>query len=37
MGRKYFDPAAQSIVVVGDGKAVAEQLKPYGDFTDAAK
>jgi predicted Zn-dependent peptidase len=37
MGRKYFDPAAQSIVVVGDGKAVAEQLKPYGNFTDAAK
>jgi len=37
MGKKYFDPAAQSIVVVGDGKAVAEQLKPYGNFTDKAK
>jgi len=37
MGRKYFDPKAQSIVVVGDGKAVSEQLKAYGDFTDAPK
>jgi len=37
MGRKYFDPKSQSIVVVGDGKAVAEQLKAYGNFTDAAK
>lgn len=32
MGRKYFDPARQSIVVVGDAKAVAEQLKAYGEF-----
>jgi zinc protease len=32
MGRKYFDPKAMSIVVVGDPKAVAEQLKPYGTF-----
>jgi len=32
MGRKYFDPRQQSIVVVGDGKAVAEQLKAYGEF-----
>lgn len=32
MGRKYFQPAQQSIVVVGD-KAVLEQLDQYGDFT----
>ncbi len=29
MGRKYYDPKAQSIVVVGD-QAVVEQLKDYG-------
>lgn len=33
MGRKYFDPKTQSIVVVGDSKAVGEQLKAYGEFT----
>jgi zinc protease len=32
MGRKYFDPKTQSIVVVGDSKAVGEQLKAYGNF-----
>lgn len=32
MGRKYFDPKQQSIVVVGDGKAVDAQLKDYGSF-----
>lgn len=32
MARKYFDPKDQSIVVVGDGKAIAEQLEPYGEF-----
>jgi zinc protease len=32
MGRKYFDPKQQSIIVVGDGKAVDEQLKAYGTF-----
>ncbi|GAB6196359.1 M16 family metallopeptidase [Lysobacter xanthus] len=37
MGRKYFDPKAQSIVVVGDPKAVAEQLAPYGTFDTPAK
>lgn len=37
MGRKYLDPKDQSIVVVGDPKAVAEQLKPYGTFTVQAK
>jgi zinc protease len=34
MGRKYFSPESQSIVVVGDKAAVAEQLKAYGEFTD---
>jgi len=33
MGAKYFDPKQQSIVVVGDAKAVGEQLKPYGSFS----
>ena len=33
MGRKYFDPKTQSIVVVGDKAAVAGQLAPYGTFT----
>jgi zinc protease len=37
MGRKYFDPKTQSIIVVGDGKAVSEQLKAYGEFTAAPK
>ncbi|MEP6634512.1 MAG: pitrilysin family protein [Luteimonas sp.] len=32
MAKKYYDPKQQSIVVVGDGKAVAGQLKPYGKF-----
>jgi zinc protease len=32
MGRKYLDPNAMSVVVVGDSKAVAEQLKNYGKF-----
>ncbi|QYF92379.1 insulinase family protein [Massilia sp. PAMC28688] len=33
MGKKYFAPEKQSIVVVGDPSAVAEQLKPFGQFT----
>ena len=33
MGAKYFDPKDYSIVVVGDGKAVDEQLKAFGTFT----
>lgn len=33
MGKKYFAPEAQAIVVVGDKTAVAEQLKAYGEFT----
>ena len=33
MGRKYFTPETQSIVVVGDKAAVAEQLKEFGEFT----
>lgn len=32
MAKKYYAPKDQSIIVVGDGKAVAEQLKPYGEF-----
>lgn len=32
MGRRYFDPKRQSIVVVGDGKAIDAQLQPYGKF-----
>lgn len=32
IGRKYFAPETQTIVVVGDKAAIAEQLKPYGDF-----
>jgi len=37
IGKKYFDPATQSIVVVGDKAAVSEQLKAYGEFTVQAK
>ncbi|HEY0065046.1 MAG TPA: pitrilysin family protein [Telluria sp.] len=33
MGKKYFAPERQSIVVVGDPAAVAEQLKEYGQFS----
>lgn len=33
MGRKYFAPEKQSIVVVGDPAAVSEQLKEFGNFT----
>lgn len=33
MAKKYFDPKDQSIIVVGDGEAIIEQLKPYGAFT----
>lgn len=33
MGRKYFAPTSQSIIVVGDPGAISEQLKPFGDFT----
>ena len=32
IGKKYFAPENQSIVVVGDKAAVAEQLKTFGDF-----
>lgn len=34
---KYFAPENQTIVVVGDPKAVSEQLKPFGEFTDTDK
>jgi len=33
VSRKYFAPESQSIVVVGDQKAVGEQLKAFGEFT----
>jgi zinc protease len=33
VSRKYFAPDKQAIVVVGDPKAVGEQLKAFGDFT----
>lgn len=33
MGRKYFTPETQSIVVVGDKASVVEQLKEFGEFT----
>ena len=33
MGKKYFDPKNQSIVVVGDPSQVSEQLVPYGEFS----
>ena len=33
MGKKYFAPERQAIVVVGDSKAVGSQLKEFGDFT----
>lgn len=32
MGKKYFSPESQSIVVVGDPAAVADKLKEYGEF-----
>jgi zinc protease len=32
MGKKYYDPKQQSIIVVGDGKGIDAQLKPYGTF-----
>jgi len=33
VAKKYFAPESQTIVVVGDPKAVGEQLKPFGAFT----
>ncbi|QOY93232.1 insulinase family protein [Massilia sp. UMI-21] len=33
VANKYFAPDRQSIVVVGDPKAVGEQLKSFGEFT----
>lgn len=32
VAKKYYAPQDQSIVVVGDGKAIAGQLEPYGEF-----
>lgn len=36
IARKYFDPAKLSVVIVGD-KAVAEQLKAFGEFAPQVK
>lgn len=33
MARKYYAPERQSIVVVGDGKAIAPQLEAFGTFS----
>jgi zinc protease len=33
MGKKYFNPETQSVVVVGDNASVAAQLKQFGEFT----
>lgn len=33
IGKKYFAPQNQSIVVVGDQGQLGEQLKPFGEFT----
>ncbi|MCD2518729.1 insulinase family protein [Massilia sp. G4R7] len=33
VAKKYYAPENQSIVVVGDQKAVGEQLKAFGEFT----
>ena len=35
MARKYYAPADQSIVVVGDGKQISAQLAPFGTFSAA--
>ena len=35
IGKKYFAPADQSWVVVGDKAQIAEQLKAYGEFKTA--
>ncbi|HVK51454.1 MAG TPA: pitrilysin family protein [Pseudoxanthomonas sp.] len=37
VAKQYFQPKDQSIVVVGDSKAIAEQLKAYGEFQVQAK
>lgn len=36
MARRYWVPKDQSIIVVGDGKAIATQLSAYGEFSDGA-
>ena len=37
MGKNYFVPESQSIIVVDDSASITEQLKEYGDFTVSAK
>lgn len=32
IGKKYFSPETQSLIVVGDPSAVTEQLKEFGEF-----
>ncbi|MCZ8076375.1 MAG: pitrilysin family protein [Paucibacter sp.] len=32
IGKKYFSPETQSLIVVGDPNAVTEQLKEFGEF-----
>ncbi len=34
MARKYLDPSRMTIVVVGDKKAIEDQLKPYGKIVE---
>ena len=33
MGKKYFSPNTQTIVVVGEKDAIADQLKEFGEFS----
>lgn len=37
VSRKYLDPKSQTIVVVGDAKAIDAQLKPHGEFVKPAR
>ncbi|MES2262357.1 MAG: pitrilysin family protein [Pseudomonadota bacterium] len=37
IGRTYFTPESQSVIVVGDPAAIAEQLKQFGDFSAGAR
>ena len=33
MGKKYFAPESQAVVVVGDNASIAAQVKQFGEFT----
>lgn len=37
MGKKYFAPESQAIVIVGDKAAIGEQIKQFGEFTASDK